>query len=388
MEVLEFMNTIKKLISIILILLSSPLTKATKISTGQKIALAGIGSFAAWRAIPHIETYLSSEQTPQGINHDPHVSAILDPKEGKIPVVVAMGWSDHTNMYKNQFDTDGTFTVTFEYKDSCYHTRSSNPLQLCKGIRNSNFGQEYDAKTLIHVLHKCYESGYRSLYLFGNSRGGATTITALDILSNPQKHAKIWNELGITNTKTQKALRNMVEKGSIFLAHPLLNQSGGISQVLERQLKPLQNFSMPLFDLIKKFCFASTSFILQASTNYNPNTKTPLKIIQLNQENKNWNYKITIALANNDKFIRPEYTKILKRLQSNKIILGIGGKHHKDFKPCIYFFNQIIKKDWQMLNQVYIKFLNNNMLKFAFLEQLIETTSKHKDMILTTQKVQ
>jgi hypothetical protein len=315
-----------------------------------------------------LSAYANSITTNLGF--DPHLSTIpLASETTKTPVITVLGFPDPEKMYQGKFDTDTTFTVTFRFHNTCLwsylHEQNFNPLDYIKAFASINLGQEPDATVLLWAIVECYRKGHLKAHIFGNSRGGATIIKLLDMLSNPHNHPAAWATVGITNPTERHALKNMLAAGTIYLAHPLMNYQTGIKLTAARTIQPLVQFTQWSLSaagscgaFVARTCnatlLASMGFVLYRflqmlltnANNYSTRSINPITLLEQNISDENWPYHITIALAEQDKFVGKKHEVLLYDLaQENpqKLSITTGGPDHFTIRSCVKQFHTTIR---------------------------------------------
>lgn len=296
-----------------------------------------LGAFFVWKAFPWTKKKISSDPLVKLLGYNPEIKHTLDiPSKDKTikefdgiplstattktPVVTSMGFGDGPNTYRGRFNTDKTFTITFNYQDSYIKS-----LYTLGSLRVINLGQEHDARALLYVITQCYKKGFKKIHIFGHSRGGATIIKMLDMLSNPQKYSEIWKSFGITNKQTQEKIKAMVAAGTIHVAHPLMNQREAVQCHTGITLQPVG------------------TFLLEQFTHYRDPKETPLKIIETNIKNpKVWPYTITAAYAEKDTVVGDSHIVPLRKLSQkhDNFSLLKGGKNHIDVRDQVRRFRE------------------------------------------------
>lgn len=303
--------------------------------------------------------YGESKRPSDILGFDPHISEIPPAKPtSKTPVIAVQGLPDKINNYAHKFDTQHTFTVTFAFHNNL-STTSFNPFTLLDSYGAINVGQKHDALALLVTIVECYKKGYTRVDLFAHSRGGAATINALDMLSHPDtdKYKKIWQRIGITDANEQKKIREMVERGTIFLAYPLMNHSATLDTIAASTTNRLFWF-LPGKTYIQygiKFCLST---LLESATRYESNHQSPLGILSSNLKiplkKATWNYRITIACTNNDDIVGNAHDPTLYALADRfpaqlKLITGVG-KHHRDVRPLLKYFRIFLAHSFKYEN--------------------------------------
>lgn len=165
----------------------------------------------------------------RALGFDPHTDQIVPALgDGNSPIVVCMhGFGDSKDNFslrlvdsmqgcpRDQF-------VCFNFCD--YRLRSGWMLPQ---LRYANLGQEPDARVVLFHIIKCFCNGHKNIVLFAHSRGCAATIRALDMLFDPYKYRKTWEDLGfLKNGSIQfgSAIRAIQQAiGHVYLARPLLD---------------------------------------------------------------------------------------------------------------------------------------------------------------------
>lgn len=271
------------------------------------------------------------------LGFNPHLSPITHARNTtKTPVVTVIGFPDPANMYKGKFDTENTFTVTFAFHNTASWHWLFNPFTFLRSIASINFGQEKDAQVLLCAVIECYKKGHKKIHIFANSRGGATTITMLDMLSSPHNHLKTWELFGITDLKTQHAIRTMIANGSIVLAHPLMHYDATMKN-------SISTFTARVFPfagngLMQEALYTLSQTLLKSFTCFDCAFPAPIATLVNSISQECWPYYITIALADSDSLVGHNHEQMLSylaELYPNKLKVIAGGKHHFDIKQCL-----------------------------------------------------
>ena len=289
--------------------------------------------------------YANYSKTHEILHFDPHLSYIPPAQYShKTPVVTVIGFPDHAMMYHHKFDTEKTFTVTFSFHHNLLYCGYVHPCKILNAIYSINLGQKEDAKVLLNAVLQCYQQGYTKIDIFANSRGGAATITMLDILSNPERYHDVWSSFGILDHALHEALRTMVAKGTIFLAHPLIDQHATIQYIAQYPLDLL--FNVPGKNACKKVLTWYVYIIMKILTSYQNNFSSPLKILKHNIGSLQWPYHIYIAFADWDHIVGTYHRTVLHELSMQyplKLKLVRGGAHHSDIKKLVKHFRDYLQ---------------------------------------------
>lgn len=280
----------------------------------------------------------SNGQTPEeSLGYNPQISPIPYARlNQKTPVITVLGFPDPLSMYKGKFDTEKTFTVTFAFQNTISLHWMFNPFLLTKSLGSINFGQEIDARALLCTVIECYKKGYSKVYIFANSRGGAATITMLDMLSNPENHLETWSLFKIHDQKTQEAIRTMVGNGSIVLAHPLMNYDLAVKKSITNALNVVYPFLGRSY--IQEGAYTCAHNILKYFTSFNSTYLSPIEALTKSISKNEWPYHITIALAEQDSIVGHEHEPMLhyvSLLYPEKLTIIKGGKGHTDIRQCL-----------------------------------------------------
>jgi hypothetical protein len=289
--------------------------------------------------------FLSSVRYVSGFN--PSISYIPPAQyNNKSPVVTVIGFPDQPTMYQQKFDTKKTFTVTFSfYHNLLYRLSLQNPRDYFCAIHAIDLGQQEEAKVLLQVIVECYEKGYKKISIFANSRGAAATITMLDMLSHPHNYMHVWCFLKV-NTDQQQEVRNMVARGTIFLAHPLMDQRETINYIATRFTEYF--WLLPGKDLIKKLSTYGLFFCMRHLTSYQEQFQTPITILKNNIGFDQWPYRIILASADWDPLVGIKHKISLSELAwkfPKKLTIIPGGKSHMDIKKLLQYFRNYLIAD-------------------------------------------
>lgn len=299
-----------------------------------------------------LSNYTSYMQTHEILHFNPHLSYIPPAQYShKTPVVTAIGFPDPAMMYHHKFDTEKTFTVTFSFHHNLLYCGYVHPCNVLNAIHSINLGQKEDAKVLLHAVLQCYHKGYTKIDIFANSRGGAATITMLDILSNPEHYHDIWSSFGILDHAIHDALRAMIAKGTIFLAHPLIDQHATIQYFTQHPFNML--FDFPGKNSCKKALTWYACIIMTMLTSYQNNFSSPLKILKNNMGAVQWPYHIYIASADCDPIVGTDHRTVLHELSikyPSKLKLIRGGAHHNDIKKLVKHFRDYLQNSTPLCN--------------------------------------
>lgn len=282
-------------------------------------------------------THIFTQNPEDILGYNPHVSHIIPASQTtKTPVVTVIGFPDPAGMYTGKFDTEKTFTVTFAFQNTLSWRWFFNPLELIRGIASINFGQEKDAHALLYAVIECYKKGHKKINIFANSRGGATTLNMLDMLSNPQHHQETWQRFGITDSQTQAEIRDMVGSGSIMLVHPLMNYNVAVKNTVATISAVL--FPLPGNSYFQMALYIYSQTLLKRYTCFDCGYPDPIRILMKSINKECWPYNITIALADSDSMVGHEHESILVYLSMfcpEKLKTIQGGRNHTDIRQCL-----------------------------------------------------
>lgn len=280
---------------------------------------------------------ISAQIPEQSLGYNPQISAIPYARlTDKTPVITVLGFPDPLSMYKGKFDTEKTFTVTFAFQNTVSLNWVFNPFLLAKSLGSINFGQEIDARALLYTVIECYKKGYPKVYIFANSRGGAATITMLDMLSHPENHLETWSLFKIHDQKTQEAIRTMVGNGSIVLAHPLMHYNVAVKKSIANAVNVVYPFLGRAY--IQEGTYTCAHNILKYFTSFNFTYLSPIEALAKSISNNVWPYHVTIALAEQDSIVGHEHEPVLhyvSLLHPEKLTIIKGGKGHTDIRQCL-----------------------------------------------------
>lgn len=299
----------------------------------------GVQAYAPAATMPLNLTHeLPCHRIPHEIlGYNPHISSIPPARTTtKTPVVTVIGFPDPADMYCGKFDTDTTFTVTFAFHNTASWHWFFNPLSLARSISSINFGQEKDAQALLYTVIECYKKGHKKIHIFANSRGGATTIAMLDMLSNPHNHVQTWELFGITDSNTQEKIRTMVANGSIVLAHPLMHYDAAIQNTIATFTAKI--FPFPGNSYLQDALYTCSKIFLKHCTSFDCTYPSPITTLATSISQPCWPYNITIALADYDSLVGHNHEQMLNylaKLHPHKLKVIAGGKHHFDIKQCL-----------------------------------------------------
>jgi hypothetical protein len=232
------------------------------------------------------------------LGYNPNTDHIVPaPNERAIALICAHGFGDRKHRFGFE-NTQNTTIVAFHFRDSRDRQHSWGDI---------NLGQEADARVVLYHIILCYEAGYKTIALFGHSRGAAACITALDMVERPDAYRATWEAFGFvahTVTTTQKSTRHLInrpaikeirealQRGTIFLARPLMSVDAAIGCSVANTLPCALSFLYPPAHWAATKAFA-------CCTSYNAARAEPIDLLE-SLIGGNTHYKFTIYLATDD----------------------------------------------------------------------------------------
>lgn len=325
---------------------------------------AAIGVYTLARAIKAVVS--NNTEAERLLGYDPQTDAIPEGK-GKTALIIAHGFGDR----KHRFDFENTkkaTVVAFHFRDSRVNQRLYNFW-----FRNMNLGQEGDIRALLYHIIKCYQAGYKTISLFGHSRGGATCINTLDVFENPEKYPHIWQDfrtlLKITNDDIQK-MRTALQKGTIFLARPLMSIDAATLCSVTRALSFMPAFTQTAIHWAAKKIFP---FI----TSCKPTREEPIDIFDRTIKSEQNTYKFKIYLAKEDGEVSNRHNKQLFTLKRD-FPEKVPTVSELSPRTLAFAFNKIKDKEqipWQLRDVGFEK----NPLKSAhiYIPEALEDVGKY-----------
>lgn len=304
--------------------------------------------FMVWRSLPWLAQKFSKDLVTNQLGFNPLTNQkIVSPNENRIPLLCAQGWPGipgpsnnawiQCDRNKKGLDHEDIFILDCHTQDSL-NLHSKNPLNVILGIRTINIGDEQDALAILYTLVQCYKAGHKKVYGFGQSRGGSSWITALDMLQNPTDFVSIWKQLEIIDTrgnldlKKIYELRTMIENGHLFLGNPLID----IDYPLEGK-KPFLKFFSKLY----------LTTLLTFFTSYNPFRYQPHEILK-KVIPQNDNLKVSISFAKKDVMIGDRYNNNLISLsQKHPNLVAYQDNdnyHHNDLTGTFHFIRTTLNQ--------------------------------------------
>lgn len=158
----------------------------------------------------------------------------------------------------------------------------------------------------------------------------------LDMLSNPEQYHHIWQQLGVVDPVEQAEIRSMVARGTIFLAHPLLDHKRAISNSTINVAKKIPWY-LGSRCLQVGFYWATRAAL--SCTAFDYERPTQISMIMKNIHSEKWPYSIIISLAQPDEITGNEYDKTLSLLgiiYPEKLTVIKGGKNHHDIRASVH----------------------------------------------------
>lgn len=185
-------------------------------------------------------------------------------------------------------------------------------------LRYSSFGQDTDLTRVLKLLIMLHEKGYKKISLLGHSRGGATGITTLDALQNPENYRACWIMAGAVTMTGQ-------------LNHRLIRS-------INKKLKAApQCFTRPLLSVpvVCEYHFgrrwaAFAQKIIGWITSYDPNQTTPLEKLQTMVITNRFPYQTYIQYSLNDDIIGT---------QTNKDLIELAARSHGKIEVTASYFD-------------------------------------------------
>lgn len=163
--------------------------------------------------------------------------------------------------------------------------------------RSFNMGQQGDAAQIVSFLWEIFRHGYRSLVTMAHSRGGAAWITALHMITFPEKHKRFWKKFerraGYPKNKIIQHLQTLIKNSTSVLVHPLLSVYDAAHCTFKRKFH-LSPFS-------SKICVAAYRTSLSLCSSYSILFPEAIELLnELIKENK---FSGDILLCKNDRIV-------------------------------------------------------------------------------------
>ncbi|HBL98251.1 TPA: hypothetical protein DDZ86_01240 [Candidatus Dependentiae bacterium] len=333
--------------------------------TKARVKKASLGVFGfgalAWAGVrlwPHPNRNGSDHRAVKALGFDPCLTEYC--KSGartETAVVFAHGFGNQAISSSDERVMSDVYTgVVFEFADS----RRFKPF----GYRCANLGGEFDLRTLLYVLVRCREMGYKQIVLWGESRGGATVLRALHALTKPRLYEKSWRALGVLTESedldfvTIRELRKMVEMGRVILAQPLLSTHSVLRKMARDKVKcATPRCCHSLIGPVNYVGHVVIEAVFAALTNYNPFIETPLVLLKdlaFTSKAENPQFSIFMTLRDQDGVIGneldDEVIKLSAKMKNKSTVrlmvvkdpsAGTGFENHTNVKKATKYLQLI-----------------------------------------------